>query len=59
MAALKLEGVYVPVVTPFDADGGLDLSTLGKVIDFCLDGGVRGVLRDVVRGAQERHGPHQ
>jgi len=41
---MKLEGVYVPVVTPFDADEGLDLSTLTKVIDFCLDGGVAGVV---------------
>ena len=44
MSDLQLEGVYVPVVTPFDADEGLDLSTLTKVIDFCLDGGVRGVV---------------
>lgn len=44
MSDLKLEGVYVPVVTPFDADEGLDLSTLTKVIDFCLDGGVRGMV---------------
>ena len=43
-AKLKLEGVYVPVVTPFDANEGLDLSTLTKVIDFCLDAGVRGVV---------------
>ena len=44
MSDLKLEGVYVPVVTPFDADEGLDLSTLTKVIDFRLDGGVRGIV---------------
>ena len=44
MSDLQLEGVYVPVVTPFDANEGLDLSTLTKVIDFCLDGGVRGVV---------------
>ncbi|HEX2783276.1 MAG TPA: dihydrodipicolinate synthase family protein [Ilumatobacteraceae bacterium] len=44
MSDLKLEGVYVPVVTPFDADEGLDLSTLTKVIDYCLDAGVRGVV---------------
>jgi 4-hydroxy-tetrahydrodipicolinate synthase len=44
MNELKLEGVYVPVVTPFDANEGLDLSTLTKVIDFVLDGGVRGVV---------------
>ena len=44
MTDLILEGVYVPVVTPFDANEGLDLSTLTKVIDFCLDGGVAGVV---------------
>ena len=44
MSDLKLEGVYVPVVTPFDADEGLDLSTLTKVVDFCLDAGVSGVV---------------
>ncbi len=44
LAKLTLEGVYVPVVTPFDADEGLDLSTLTKVVDFCLDGGVAGVV---------------
>jgi 4-hydroxy-tetrahydrodipicolinate synthase len=44
MAELQLEGVYVPVVTPFDADEGLDLSTLTKVVDFCLDAGVAGIV---------------
>ena len=44
MSDLVLNGVYVPVVTPFDADEGLDLSTLTKVIDFCLDAGVSGVV---------------
>src|SRR4051794_11333222 len=44
MSDLQLEGVYVPVVSPFDANEGLDLSTLTKVIDFCLDAGVRGVV---------------
>jgi 4-hydroxy-tetrahydrodipicolinate synthase len=44
MSDLKIEGVYVPVVTPFDADEGLDLSTLTKVVDFCLDGGVQGIV---------------
>jgi 4-hydroxy-tetrahydrodipicolinate synthase len=43
-ADLRLEGVYVPVVTPFDANEGLDLSTLTKVIDHCLDAGVTGVV---------------
>ena len=44
MSDLQLEGVYVPVVTPFDADEGLDLSTLTKVIDYSLDSGVAGIV---------------
>lgn len=44
MPDLLLEGVYVPVVTPFDADEGLDLSTLTKVVDYCLDAGVAGIV---------------
>jgi 4-hydroxy-tetrahydrodipicolinate synthase len=44
MSDLKLEGVYVPVVTPFDADEGLDLSTLTKVIDYSVDAGVAGIV---------------
>ena len=44
MNPLTLEGVYVPIVTPFDADDRLDLDTYAKVIDFCLDAGVRGLV---------------
>jgi 4-hydroxy-tetrahydrodipicolinate synthase len=44
MADLELTGVYVPVVTPFDANEGLDLSTLTKVVDHCLDAGVAGIV---------------
>ena len=41
---LDLEGVYVPVVTPFDGDGDVDPATLTAVIERCLDAGVRGIV---------------
>jgi 4-hydroxy-tetrahydrodipicolinate synthase len=44
MTEMLLEGVYVPVVTPFDANEGVDLSTLTKVVDYCLDAGVAGIV---------------
>ena len=41
---LDLEGVYVPVVTPFDGNGDVDPSTLAAVVERCLDAGVRGIV---------------
>ncbi len=41
---MLLEGVYVPVVTPFSAEGELDLATYDRVIEFVLAGGVRGLV---------------
>jgi 4-hydroxy-tetrahydrodipicolinate synthase len=39
-----LEGVYVPIVTPFDGHGDLDLETLGRVVEHLLDAGVHGIV---------------
>ena len=41
---LELEGVYVPVVTPFDADGELAPVALAAVVERCLSAGVRGIV---------------
>ena len=41
---LELEGVYVPVVTPFDANGDVNPTTLTAVIERALFAGVRGVV---------------
>jgi 4-hydroxy-tetrahydrodipicolinate synthase len=41
---LDLEGVYVPVVTPFDGNGDFAPSTLTAVIERSLDAGVRGIV---------------
>jgi 4-hydroxy-tetrahydrodipicolinate synthase len=41
---LDLEGVYVPVVTPFDGDGEVDPATLTAVIARVLDAGAQGIV---------------
>lgn len=37
----KLKGTGVALATPFKPDGGLDLKALGKLIDYCIAGGVQ------------------
>ncbi|WP_293268212.1 4-hydroxy-tetrahydrodipicolinate synthase [Neptunomonas sp.] len=41
---MNLEGVLVPVVTPFDSEGKVDYSALGKLLDHLIQAGVRGVV---------------
>lgn len=40
---LQLEGSMVAIVTPF-ADGEVDYETLGKLIEFQIDGGTQGIV---------------
>ena len=47
---MQLEGVYTPVVMPFDARGEVDLDTYGTVIEFVLDGGCRGLVPNGTTG---------
>ena len=42
--SLKIEGVYVPVVTPFNGDESVDESAFAGAVEFLLDGGVAGVV---------------
>ncbi len=41
---MKVEGVYVPVVTPFDAAGQVDFPALGRLLDFQISAGVKGIV---------------
>ena len=41
---MQLEGVYTPVVTPFDDEGEIDFETLTRVIDHQLQSGTRGIV---------------
>jgi 4-hydroxy-tetrahydrodipicolinate synthase len=48
--SLELEGVYTPIVAPMHANGDLDLDGFAKVIEFCLAGGVRGLVANGTTG---------
>lgn len=39
-----IRGLYVPLVTPFNADESIDYEGYKKVIDYVIDGGMDGVL---------------
>jgi 4-hydroxy-tetrahydrodipicolinate synthase len=41
---MQLEGVYTPVVTPFDEQGEIDFETLTRVIEHQVQHGVRGIV---------------
>src|SRR5262245_5463684 len=40
---MRFEGVYTPIVAPFTADDELDLDVYARLVEFQLDGGVRGL----------------
>lgn len=41
---LKLKGVIVPLVTPFDEAGQIDVAALNRLIDFLIERGVDGLF---------------
>ncbi|MEM6657859.1 MAG: dihydrodipicolinate synthase family protein [Pseudomonadota bacterium] len=40
----KFEGIYTPVVTPYQADGSVNWDALSTVIDHLIDHGVHGLI---------------
>ncbi len=44
MTSLELTGILAAVVTPFDADGALDLPGIERQVDHILGGGATGVV---------------
>jgi 4-hydroxy-tetrahydrodipicolinate synthase len=50
MARLKLEGVYVPNVTPFDAKGEVQYDALADLIEYWIQAGVSGVVANASTG---------
>jgi len=40
----KLSGIYIPMVTPFNADESVNFSAIKEVTDFLVDNGVDGVI---------------
>ena len=43
-ASIELRGLYVPLVTPFDAAGGIDVASLEALAVRCLDRGAAGLV---------------
>ena len=41
---MKVEGVYVPIVTAFDANDDVDYDACARVIEHCLLGGAHGLV---------------
>jgi 4-hydroxy-tetrahydrodipicolinate synthase len=50
MPKVKLEGIFVPNVTPFDRQGGIDADALGRLVDFWLGRGVSGLVVNASTG---------
>lgn len=44
LTSSDLEGVYVPVITPFSDDDAIDESSLTAILEFQLAAGVRGIV---------------
>ncbi|HEX4216300.1 MAG TPA: dihydrodipicolinate synthase family protein [Candidatus Dormibacteraeota bacterium] len=47
MTDAQMRGVYAIPPTPFTAEGALDLDGLGRVVRFCLEAGVPGLVAPV------------
>lgn len=41
---MKLEGIYAPLVTPFDADENINYPVLEQLMDYVLSNGVAGLI---------------
>jgi 4-hydroxy-tetrahydrodipicolinate synthase len=42
--SMKLEGIYVPLITPFRPDFSLDFDAYARAIDWQIDNGVHGII---------------
>src|SRR5690349_16638580 len=40
---IRFEGSLPALITPF-RDGEIDMDALGRIVDFCIDGGVAGLV---------------
>lgn len=41
---MKFQGIYTPVITPFNADGSIDFSGWAQVLDNQIENGVHGII---------------
>ena len=47
---MRLEGIYVPNVTPFDAEGSIVFDALGELVEFWIRSGVSGIVANASTG---------
>ena len=47
---MKLEGIYVPHITPFKLDQSIDFNALRICIDFWIDGSLSGLVTLGING---------
>lgn len=40
----KMEGIYIPMITPFNKDESINYSGLKEVVDFLIENGVTGII---------------
>ena len=41
---MRFEGIYVPIITPFDNELAIDFDALGDVIDWQIENGTHGII---------------
>ncbi|MFK7829555.1 MAG: dihydrodipicolinate synthase family protein [Congregibacter sp.] len=41
---MKLEGIYVPIITPFASDLSIDYDAFGEVLDWQIENGTHGII---------------
>ncbi|WP_449044807.1 dihydrodipicolinate synthase family protein, partial [Paracoccus versutus] len=41
---MVLEGIYTPVITPFQGDGSIDFDALGDLVERLVAAGVHGLI---------------
>ena len=41
---MKFEGIYTPIITPFNNDGQIDWELYAEVIDWQIENGVAGII---------------
>ncbi|STY86472.1 Dihydrodipicolinate synthase [Moraxella ovis] len=41
---MNIHGILVPIVTPFDKNGAVDVPTLQKLVNSFIDKGVAGIV---------------
>ena len=44
MIAMKLEGIFVPNLTPFKVDGEIDEEALRELVDYLVEAGISGIV---------------